>query len=78
MMPVACLRWWFCSGAGMVYASWECQGTNPRKLASLPALGLFFWRPADGLLVTYFCRGPLSLTSIYVPYVHLLGLLYDP
>ena len=40
MMPVACLRSWFCLGAGMVYASWECQETNPGKLASLPALGL--------------------------------------
>ena len=40
MMPVACLRWWFWLGAGMLYASWECQGTNPGKLARLPALGL--------------------------------------
>ena len=40
MMPVACLRSWFCLGAGMVYASWECQETNPGKLASLLALGL--------------------------------------
>ena len=37
------------------------------------------WRRAngvDGLLLA--CRGPLSLTCMYVPYVHLLGLLYDP
>ena len=36
-------------GAGMVYASWECQETNPGKLASLPALGLVvFGNPLMG------------------------------
>ena len=36
MMPVVCLRSWFCLGAGMVYANWLCQGTNPGKLARCP------------------------------------------
>ena len=58
MMPITCLHSRLCLGAGTVLTSWECQGTNPGKLASLPALGLVtfgdFWRRVDGLLVAYF------------------------
>ena len=35
-----CLHSRLCLGAGMVLTSWEFQGTNPGKLARLPALGL--------------------------------------
>ena len=44
-----------CLGAGMVLTSWECRGTNPGKLASLPALGLVTFRDAlmGSLLLTF-------------------------
>ena len=55
-MCVVCLRLWFWLGAGMVYANWKCEGTNPGKLASLPALGLVTF--GDALM------GCLSLTFV--------------
>ena len=45
-----------CLGAGMALTSLECQGTNPGKPASLPALGLVTF--GDVLM------GCLSLTFV--------------
>ena len=67
MIPIACLHSRFCLGAGMVLTSWECQGTNPGKLASLPALGLVTF--GDALLM-----GCLSLAFVVDSCRVLLGL----
>ena len=51
-----CLHSRLCLGAGMVLPSWEFEGTNPGKLAGLPALALVTF--SDALM------GCLSLTFV--------------